>query len=88
MAYTSTRANQFCVDNMWRKAVSGEHDPCTDGCELRCINYADIIERNYLPVNLTPEGDISWVLGNQVLGVILFRRCFVICQRHIGLGLT
>ena len=36
-----SKATQSSAENMWRKPMSRQHAPCTDGCELRCINHAD-----------------------------------------------
>ena len=36
-----SKATQSSAENMWRKPMSRQHAPCTDGCELRCIIHAD-----------------------------------------------
>ena len=35
-----SNATQSSAENMWRKPMSRQHAPCTDGCELRCIIHA------------------------------------------------
>ena len=36
-----SKATQSSAENMWRKPMSRQHAPCTDGCKLRCIIHAD-----------------------------------------------